>query len=209
MTSSGFLKYVDGGNRSFDRRMSVISITGHSPADESLDPGSLQPDPVEQRRKRILKTFSTLLAVGLALAAWYIVARIVSVRKVQAAAAKVVNTATVTQNVLTTPIVVTPPVATAPPVEAPKVSAKPAQTAPREIDPQPGQTYLQLAAYGPRALAAYLATLQEQGLHPSVAPGPSPDVFRILIGPFPNTDALERARVIVQSVGIEPIVRTY
>ena len=192
--------------------MSVISITEHSSTDELVNPGISEPDPAEQRRKRILKTFSTLLTVGLALAAWYIGARIVGTRKVQAyatAQAQVVKTPTVSQNALTTPIVVTPPATTATPVEAPKVLAKPAKVAPREIDPQPGQTYLQLAAYGPRALAAYLATLQEQGFHPLVAPGPSPDVFRILIGPFPSTDALERARVIVQSVGIEPIVRTY
>jgi hypothetical protein len=89
-------------------------------------------------------------------------------------------------------------------VEAPPISFHR-----RDATPQHGDRYLQVAAYGPRSLDAYLKTLEAQGLHPLVAPGPVDNIYRILIGPFPNTAALEDARHSIQASGIEPILRTY
>jgi SPOR domain len=72
-----------------------------------------------------------------------------------------------------------------------------------------GDKYLQIAAFGPRALDGFLKTLEAQGRHPLVAPGPVDNIYRILVGPFPNSAALEEARRSIQASGIEPIVRTY
>jgi hypothetical protein len=79
----------------------------------------------------------------------------------------------------------------------------------RDANPRAGEKYLQIAAYGPRALDAYLKTLERQGLHPVVAPGPTDNVYRILIGPFSNSAAIEETRHFMQASGIQPILRSY
>jgi len=79
----------------------------------------------------------------------------------------------------------------------------------RDANPHAGERYLQIAAFGPRALDGFLKTLEGQGLHPVVAPGPVDNIYRILIGPFPNSAALEETRRLIQAQGIEPILRSY
>lgn len=79
----------------------------------------------------------------------------------------------------------------------------------RDLSPRAGEKYLQIAAYGPRSLDAYLKTLERLGMRPLVGPGPVENIYRILIGPLPNTEALEQTRHLIQSLGIEPILRSY
>jgi cell division septation protein DedD len=79
----------------------------------------------------------------------------------------------------------------------------------RDLIPRAGEKYWQIAAYGPRSLDAYLKTLEQQGIHPFVGPGPSENIYRILIGPLANADAVEQTRHLIQSLGIEPILRAY
>ena len=78
-----------------------------------------------------------------------------------------------------------------------------------DASPRAGEKYLQIAAFGPRALDGFLKTLEGQGLHPVVAPGPVDNIYRILVGPFPNSTALEETRSLIKSSGVEPILRTY
>jgi len=78
-----------------------------------------------------------------------------------------------------------------------------------EASPRAGERYLQIAAFGPKALDGFLKTLEGQGLHPLVAPGPVDNIYRILVGPFPNTSALEEARSLIKASGVEPILRSY
>jgi cell division protein FtsN len=42
-----------------------------------------------------------------------------------------------------------------------------------------------------------------------VAPGPVDNIYRILVGPFPNSTALEETRSLIKSSGVEPILRSY
>jgi hypothetical protein len=102
---------------------------------------------------------------------------------------------------------------TAKPVKAPqqaKRSDTPVQPFRRhEATPRTGEKYLQIAAFGPRALDGYLKTLEGQGLHPLVAPGPVDSIYRILVGPFASAEALEQTRHSIQASGIEPILRAY
>ncbi len=60
-----------------------------------------------------------------------------------------------------------------------------------DASPRSGERYLQIAAFGPRALDGFLKTLEGEGLHPVVAPGPVDNIYRILVGPFSNSAALE------------------
>jgi cell division septation protein DedD len=78
-----------------------------------------------------------------------------------------------------------------------------------DAKPHSGEKYLQIAAFGPRALDGFLRTLEGQGLHPVVAPGPVDNIYRILVGPFPNSAALEETRSLIKASGIEPILRAY
>jgi hypothetical protein len=79
----------------------------------------------------------------------------------------------------------------------------------RDANPRAGERYLQIAAFGPRALDGFLKTLEGQGLRPVVAPGPADNIYRILVGPFPNAAALEETRSLIKASGIEPILRVY
>jgi cell division septation protein DedD len=78
-----------------------------------------------------------------------------------------------------------------------------------DLNPQHGEKYLQIAAYGPKSLEAYLRILEGQGRHPLVAPGPVENIYRVLVGPFTKTEELETARRSIQALGIDPIVRSY
>jgi hypothetical protein len=92
----------------------------------------------------------------------------------------------------------------------PKRKDSPAQPFKRhDASPRAGEKYLQIAAFGPRALDGFLKTLEGQGLHPVVAPGPVDNIYRILVGPFPNSTALEETRSLIKSSGVEPILRSY
>src|SRR5208282_4168194 len=76
-----------------------------------------------------------------------------------------------------------------------------------DANPRSGERYLQIAAFGPHALDGFLKTLEGQGLHPVVAPGPVDNIYRILVGPFPNSAALEETRSLIRASGIEPMLR--
>ena len=78
-----------------------------------------------------------------------------------------------------------------------------------DLNPQHGEKYWQIAAYGPKSLDAYLKILEGQGRSPLVAPGPAENIYRILVGPFKDADALEQARRSIEAMGIEPILRSY
>jgi len=79
----------------------------------------------------------------------------------------------------------------------------------RDVNPRPGERYWQIAAYGQRCLGDYLKVLAARGFQPLVAPGPSENIFRVFVGPFASTEALEQAHRSIQSIGIEPILRSY
>jgi len=119
--------------------------------------------------------------------------------------------ATATTSKAATPKAATPEIVQA--VKAPQLAKrKDSAVQPfkrRDANPRAGERYLQIAAFGPRALDGFLKTLEGQGLHPVVAPGPADNIYRILVGPFPNAAALEETRSLIKASGIEPILRAY
>jgi hypothetical protein len=237
---------------------------------ENAAPLTLPPpmDPAAQMRKKVFIQFGALVALGLALAGWYVGYRVFAARAAKPpgpVAPIVVRTPVPTAPVTVVPQPTPPPAeskpaevlaarpsiakpAAAPPISAgptvpvakpaPSVVASSVATAPiavapglvravkepqspkrtdsieqpfrrHDASPRSGEKYLQIAAFGPRALDGFLKTLEGQGLRPVVAPGPVDNIYRILVGPFPNSAALEEARSLIRASGIEPILRAY
>jgi cell division septation protein DedD len=77
------------------------------------------------------------------------------------------------------------------------------------ITPQPGQRYIQVGALNENATRAFVQRLRSQKLEPQVAPGPKPELLRVLIGPFDNPDTLNERKAQLESEGIQTFVRKY
>jgi len=72
-----------------------------------------------------------------------------------------------------------------------------------------GQTYLQVVA-GRRAEVDLVVTvLKKKGFRASTAPGPTEGVFRALVGPLADTDAVTKSRADLETAGFKPIIRRY
>jgi hypothetical protein len=205
---------------------------------KSAQPPVAPKDSAAQLRKKVFLQGGAMIALGLLLAGWYVGYRVFTTRSSQPripVPVPVVVAKEVPKKVVVAlqpapppaeskPIELPAPVAPAAPIAKPELPAtnhqKPAtsrQPPPtnhqpftrHEASPRAGERYLQIAAFGPRALDGFLKTLEGQGLHPLVAPGPVDNIYRILVGPFSNATALEEARSLIKASGVEPISRTY
>jgi cell division septation protein DedD len=81
--------------------------------------------------------------------------------------------------------------------------------APELIAPQAGQRYIQVAALNLEAAQRYVGRLRQAKLEPHVAPGPRPELVRVLIGPFADQDSLTRAKSELECARIDHFVRKY
>jgi cell division septation protein DedD len=145
------------------------------------------------------------LCVGLLIAAVYLGGRIVTAHshptkpvQTKVAAAPV---APAIPAAIPSPAVQTPPKA-----EEPKLVAD--EQVPM-IDPQAGERYIQVAALSLEATRRYVGQLRDAKLAPHVAPGPKPELLRILIGPFADQDALTQKKRELELAGIDTFVRKY
>jgi hypothetical protein len=77
------------------------------------------------------------------------------------------------------------------------------------ITPKPGERYIQVGALDVKLTRRYIPQLREAKLDPHIAEGPTPDLLRILLGPFHNHDALTAAQRQLDSAGIPNFVREY
>jgi cell division septation protein DedD len=59
------------------------------------------------------------------------------------------------------------------------------------------------------AAQRYMGKLREAKLEPHVAPGPRPELVRVLIGPFADQDSLTRTKSELESARIDHFVRKY
>jgi cell division septation protein DedD len=76
------------------------------------------------------------------------------------------------------------------------------------ISPEPGQRYIQIGALGPKATRRYLGTLQSN-LKPHVAAGPTPDLIRVLVGPFHDLNSMATVQAQLDAQGIDNFIREY
>ncbi len=77
------------------------------------------------------------------------------------------------------------------------------------ITPGRGELYIQVGALNPEATRRMLARLRGEKLDPHVAPGPRPELLRVLIGPFDNRDALNERKAQLEAEGVDTFVRQY
>jgi cell division septation protein DedD len=77
------------------------------------------------------------------------------------------------------------------------------------ISPQRGERYLQVAAVSPHMVLTYVDTLRKTNLDAVVAPGPTPDLLRVLVGPFSDRDSMDQAKAQLVTSGRSPIIRSY
>ncbi|HYL74976.1 MAG TPA: SPOR domain-containing protein [Bryobacteraceae bacterium] len=162
----------------------------------------------EKRRRLIYLAIPGSIGLGLLLAILYVGVRVVSARRHAPPQAPVKQAAVVV------PTVNAPPAVLPPPVEKPAAKVekkpKPSSSAPLVlITPRTGETYLQLAALSPQSTLKYLDELRQDNLEPSVAPGPSPGLLRVVVGPFPDSASLARAKEHLNASKLEWIIRSY
>jgi hypothetical protein len=197
---------------------------------KSAQPPTAPKDSAAKLRKKVFLQGGAVIALGLLLAGWYVGYRVFTARsaqprvpvqviqevpkKIAVAPQPVPPPAEPKPVPLPTPVVPVAPVAKSEPVTvnpppAPIHRQPATKFARHEASPRTGERYLQIAAFGPKALDGFLKSLEGQGLHPLVAPGPVDNIYRILVGPFSNFAALEEARSLIKTSGVEPILRTY
>ena len=164
-------------------------------------------DPAKKQAKRVFIGFAAIITIALAIAGWYVGGRIFAADKVHAAGiAKPVSSAPVVSVPVAAPVVQQP--VAVPVVEKAKPSATP-DAAWNTVNPQPGDLYLQLAAMGPNSTNEYLKALDTKGIHPQIAPGPTENLHRLVIGPYQDKAALEKEQQELQTAGIEFMARRY
>ncbi len=77
------------------------------------------------------------------------------------------------------------------------------------IAPQKGERYIQVGALNEEATRRFIQRLRNEKMEPHVAPGPTPELMRVLIGPFDNRDALNEKKAQIETEGIKTFVRQY
>jgi SPOR domain len=190
--------------------------------------------PSEPGKQRIpLVWIPATLCVGLLIAAVYLGGRILTAHSNTQASVKAptVQTPPPVQTP-SAPVQAAAPVVTVPdsprtaPVAAPPVAAVKAnsQSEPAAakvvsdqqaseqvpmIAPKAGERYIQVGALDLERTRHYLARLHQANLEPHVAPGPTPELLRVLIGPFPDHDSLASTQSQLVSAGIQNFVRQY
>lgn len=110
-----------------------------------------------------------------------------------------------------------PPVPAAVPAVAerqpePPAAAQPKRTVPpptAELEPVPGKTYLQVAAVKRPEAEVVADVLKKKGFPSMVAPHPTEPVFRVLVGPVADADAIARMREGLEAAGFKSLVRKY
>lgn len=194
------------------------------PADTPQEESASLATPSETAKARMpMVWIPATLCVGLLIAAIYLGGRIVTANRHASAASR---TPAVVQAVVQpkpTPVAIAPaPAAPVPAVEVktePKPEAAPKTAKPDAapldlaevpmITPKAGERYIQVGALDLEATRRYLGKLRQSKLEPHVAPGPKPELLRVLIGPFADHDSLIATKNDLESAGIENFVRQY
>jgi cell division septation protein DedD len=160
------------------------------------------PKPVDWKKRIASVWIPAILGLGLIMAFAYVGVRIVAGKpQVQPTA----PSAKIESPVVKTPVNV-------PTQAAPKPAPTPANVEAKAftlVTPQPGERYLQIAAVTPHMVLTYVDTLRKVNLDAVVAPGPTPDLLRILVGPFSDQNSMDQAKAQLEAAGKSPIIRSY
>ncbi|HTW65255.1 MAG TPA: SPOR domain-containing protein [Bryobacteraceae bacterium] len=198
------------------------ALTGAPPQpEETLNSAS-----PEAGKKRVpMVWIPAILGVGLLIAASYLGARIITAHRhaltvakapallVPSPPAQIKPAEPKTAPQPAAPVIVPQPAVSSPAAlvnSAPPPPEKPVQTAEiPTIVPKAGERYIQVGALDQELTRRYLPQLRQEKLEPHVAAGPTPQLLRILIGPFPDRDSLNNTKTELDKAGIENFVRQY
>ena len=174
-----------------------ISATSQPPADIP---------PIEAARKNRIASLwiPAILGIGLVTAFAYLSVRIVTARS-EAKTAPVVEAKAPAAAPVAPQAAAPQPAKPKPPLPAPK----PLRADFTVINPQAGERYLQVAAVSPHMVLTYVDGLRKMNFEAVVAPGPTADLLRILVGPFVDSESMDQAKAQLQLNGRSPIVRSY
>jgi len=101
----------------------------------------------------------------------------------------------------------TEPQPTTQPAREPQTGSEaPAQAANAPVEPAPGETYLQVMAVRQQEAEVIARTLKDKGFPSSLAPAPK-GLTRVLVGPYPDTASLGKAKAELENAGFHPIVK--
>jgi cell division septation protein DedD len=95
------------------------------------------------------------------------------------------------------------------PLTQPQTSALAPTEAPIFAEPKKGGVYLQMGAVEKGIAIIFAEGLRKHGLEAFVAPGPNATIFRVLIGPFADHPAYERAKATIDRIGLTTFGRRY
>lgn len=89
------------------------------------------------------------------------------------------------------------------------VLPKPPLETPIEGIPEPDRVYIQLGSLDRGFATLMTQGARKMGVPAFVAPGVSPTVFRVLVGPFKDQDEMDRALAMFDAMGLRTLVRKY
>jgi cell division septation protein DedD len=84
-----------------------------------------------------------------------------------------------------------------------------APDAPMFADPAAGKNYIQMAAVEKPVAAIFAEGLRSHGLTAFVAPGATPNIYRVLIGPVSDIQAYTATKVELDKIGLSTFMRQY
>jgi cell division septation protein DedD len=186
-------------------------VTNDASAPPKADPN------IESNKKRIpLASIPATLSIGLLIAAMYLGGRIIAAHRPATPVAHTTITAPQLEQTQTEQAPAQAPIA----VTAVQQEVKPEPTAIPDPDaslpdampmitPQAGERYIQVGALDPEATRRFVQYLRREKLEPHVAPGPKPELLRVLIGPFDDRNVANERQAQLQLEGIASFVRKY
>jgi len=87
---------------------------------------------------------------------------------------------------------------------------KPAERAPEKpsthIESAPGHTYLQVSAVKRPAADSIVKTLKDKGFPALLGESSKPLLFRVLVGPYADTESLSKAKSDLKAMGFDAVV---
>jgi cell division septation protein DedD len=165
---------------------------------------------VKDKKSLPLVWIPATLTVGLVIAALYLGARIIAAHRAAPTAAHIAKN--VPKVVPPQPSIIAPTVVTEdvkPEIEPDRSTTVATEHAAATITPHGGELYIQLGAFNLEATHRFVQHLRGEKLEPVIAPGPKPEIMRVLIGPFDNRDALNERKAQLQTKGFDTFVRRY
>jgi cell division septation protein DedD len=186
----------------------IFALDAPVPADEVEDVPEEEFELVMGRRQVAALVFLALVMVALCSGGSYLAGKALAPRE-EAAAGPAEQTITIEQPPPAS-VSTAAPILEATIVNPPAFSlARPGAEAPLFASPNPKAIYIQVGAVE-KGVAVILAEgLRKHSLDSFVAPGPSEKSMRVLIGPFADAEAYQKARDIVDKIGLANFARRY